>query len=136
MQGDPLGLPPFLPAEKGKMLGKNGVGLFQEDNPFHGIAQFAHISGPGMGKDSLFGLWGDPGEPLLELFIVPAHKKSEESENILFSVPQRRMDNSDHVETEIKVFPKIPFLHFRFQIFIRRRNETDIRLLLFHSPQL
>ena len=34
--------------DNGKILGKNGFAVTHDYGPFHGIAQFANISGPGM----------------------------------------------------------------------------------------
>src|SRR3990167_7321965 len=58
---------------------------------------------------------------------------------ILFSLPQRRELNGNHMETIVKVLSKTAFLHKFFQVFFGCTNDTDIdrnRLLAANTLKL
>jgi hypothetical protein len=95
--------------------------LFEEDDPFHGVAEFPDVPRPLILRMNASAS-GKPAEPFLKLFVEAAHEEAEEGFEYPPGVPGRGT-KADHVEAKVEVVPEFSLFHLTLQVLVRRGDK-------------
>ena len=109
--------------------------LLQNHGPLDGVAQFAHVAGPVVRKQQLGRVVADPFDAALEFAVVMVDEETRHRHNIFAPLAQRRNQNLDHVEAEIKVLPEGAFLDRFAQVLVGGRHHPQIQLDVLQAAQ-
>src|SRR5208337_4507359 len=96
--------------EKVKMASHDHVVIFQQDDPFDGVAQFAYVAGPRMIHQKVFG-FGIKVSEFLSVFVVELlHKYTRKQKDILAPLAQRWQVDLYRCEPEVEIFAEAALL--------------------------
>jgi len=110
----------------GQMFFSDPVAQTQHKGVFDGIAQFTHISRPGICQQGLHGLRGEAYNLFNAFASILVNKILNDRRNILESLCQGRTVQREDIDAEKKIFPKKTLADHDLQIFIGGGNDPDI----------
>ena len=108
----------------GQVLWKNKFSVGQERGTFHGVAQFAHVSGPIVMLEALGHGWGEPRAAFGEF----GKEMVRQWQDVFRALAQRRDVQFDNVQAIKKIFPEAAVLYFIFEVAIARGEYAGIRV--------
>src|SRR6202790_576465 len=120
-----IGLPRHL-IGAGKMLGKEDVTLGQIDGTLQHVAQFPHITRPGLPDQPVHRLRMELAVGKAFRLVQAADHAVHDRGNVLPAVAQRRQMNIDDVQPVVKVFAKKAFAHVTVKIPVRGHDDAYI----------
>ena len=116
------------------MASHDHVVIFQQDDPFNAVAQFADVSGPRMVEQELFGLGIEAAKLFPVLIVELLHKYTGKRKDILTPLAQRRQVDLDRCEPEIEIFAKAALLGHVPEVLVAGGDNPDVHLLLRVPP--
>jgi hypothetical protein len=104
------------------------VSLGEQHRALDGVAQLAHVPGPGVALERRQRVPGDALDLLAELLIEQLDVVGDQQANVVAPLSQRRQRHRHHVEAVEQVLAELALLHFLLQGSVRGGNDAHVDL--------
>src|SRR5487761_278183 len=109
-----------------QMLASDGAVIAGDGRALQHIAQLTHVSRPRIRLEQLHYFRIHTGRMTAVLAIDVRKQLLDKQRQIVLVIAQRGQVDMEHIETEIKVLPKVPERYGLLRIFIRRREDANV----------